>query len=53
MNFKEWLKLKEVGTSTACIAVFARPLFSVMPKEDEKEEKEEKPKKKKKLTPKG
>lgn len=27
MNFKEWLKLQEVGTSTANVAVFARPLF--------------------------
>ena len=28
MNFKEWIKLKETGISTASIAVFARPLFS-------------------------
>lgn len=28
MTFKEWLKLKEVGTSTACVAAFARPIFS-------------------------
>ena len=28
MNFKEWIKLKETGTSTASIAVFARPLLS-------------------------
>ena len=28
MNFKEWIKLKETGTSTSSIAVFARPLFS-------------------------
>lgn len=27
MCFKEWLKLQEVGTSTASVAVFARPLF--------------------------
>jgi hypothetical protein len=24
MNFKEWLKLDEAGTSTACIAGFSR-----------------------------
>jgi len=27
MTFREWLKLREVGTSTASVAVFARPLF--------------------------
>lgn len=27
MNFKEWLKLQEVGTGTNAIAVFARPIF--------------------------
>lgn len=27
MNFKEWLKLQEVGTGTNAIAVFARPVF--------------------------
>jgi len=25
MDFKEWLKIQEAGTNTACIAVFARP----------------------------
>ena len=24
LNFREWLKLQEVGTSTACVAGFAR-----------------------------
>lgn len=28
MKFKEWLKIKENATSTAAIAVFARPVFS-------------------------
>lgn len=28
ITFKEWLKLKENGTSTADVAVFARPVFS-------------------------
>ena len=27
MQFKEWLKLQEVGTSTNAIAVFSRPIF--------------------------
>lgn len=27
-SFKEWLKVNEVGTSTASVAVFARPVFS-------------------------
>ena len=27
-NFKEWLKLRETGTGTNAIAVFARPVFS-------------------------
>ena len=27
MTFKEWLKLQEVGTSTASVATFAMPLF--------------------------
>lgn len=30
MTFKEWLKLKEDGTSTASVAVFARPLVGVV-----------------------
>lgn len=27
MNFKEWLSLKEVGTTTASVATFKMPLF--------------------------
>ena len=27
MRFSEWLKLREVGTSTASVATFAMPLF--------------------------
>lgn len=27
MEFKEWLKLQEVGTGTSAIAVFSRPVF--------------------------
>lgn len=27
MTFKEWLKLQEVGTSTADVAFFQRPIF--------------------------
>jgi len=27
MSFKEWFKLQEVGTSTASVAPFIRPLF--------------------------
>lgn len=28
MRFKEWLKLSETGTSTADVAVFARPVLA-------------------------
>lgn len=28
MNFREWLKINEVGTGTSSIAGFARPIFS-------------------------
>lgn len=28
MNFKEWLKLQEVGTGTNAIAMFKRPVFA-------------------------
>lgn len=27
MNFKEWLNLQEVGTTTSSVAVFKMPLF--------------------------
>jgi hypothetical protein len=27
MSFKEWLKLSEVGTTTASVATFKMPLF--------------------------
>jgi len=27
MRFKEWLRINEVGTSSASVAVFARPVF--------------------------
>lgn len=27
LSFKEWLKLQEVGTSTASVATYALPLF--------------------------
>ena len=27
MNFKEWLKLQEMGTSTSGVAVFSRPVI--------------------------
>jgi hypothetical protein len=30
MSFKEWLKLNENGTSTADVAVFARPVMTSM-----------------------
>ncbi len=30
MQFKNWLKINEVGTSTANIAVFARPMMGVV-----------------------
>ena len=29
-TFKEWLKLKEVATTTASVAVFARPIGSII-----------------------
>jgi len=28
LNFKEWLKLQEVGTGTNAVAMFVRPIFS-------------------------
>jgi hypothetical protein len=28
MTFNEWLKLREASTSSACVAMFARPVFS-------------------------
>jgi hypothetical protein len=28
MNFKEWLKLQEMGTGTGDVAIFARPIFN-------------------------
>ena len=30
MTFKEWLKLDENGTSTSCVAVFARMSFPLV-----------------------
>ena len=30
MKFKDWLKLQETGTSTACIAIFARPFIGIV-----------------------
>lgn len=42
MNFKEWFKLQEVGTSTSAIAVFARPTIGMVkrsPVEDKKDKK--------------
>lgn len=27
LSFREWLVLREVGTSTACVAAYARPLL--------------------------
>lgn len=29
MSFKEWMKLKENMTSTACVASFVRPIMTV------------------------
>lgn len=30
MNFREWLKLQEIGTGTNAIAIFARPAMGMV-----------------------
>ena len=54
MGFKDWLKVQEMTTSTACIAIFSRPMLPIIrrgffgePLFDEPEEKKP-PKRKKK-----
>ncbi len=34
MQFKEWLKLQEVGTGTNAVAVFSRPMMGVVTRGD-------------------
>jgi len=48
MNFKKWLKLDEVGTSTSAVAVFARPVGGIHTRTWPPFVGEEPPKKKKK-----
>ena len=45
LNFKDWL---EGMTSTSCVAVFARPLGSVVRRQETEETEEKKKKRKKK-----
>jgi hypothetical protein len=33
-TFSEWLKIKETGTSTSCVAAYARPILSVPVRRD-------------------
>jgi hypothetical protein len=54
MRFKEWLKLAESGTSTGCIANFARPCLPMVTRQsvkplllDDKDEEKKKTKEKK------
>lgn len=34
MNFKQWVKLIENGTSTANVATFSRPLMGIIRRDD-------------------
>lgn len=50
MDFKEWLKLQEAGTSTSSVAIFAQPVIGMSRRKYPEEicKSEEKPDKKKK-----
>jgi hypothetical protein len=51
LNFTDWLKLREVGTGSNCVAVFARPVGGMVsrayPDEESHWGDERRPKKKK------
>jgi hypothetical protein len=47
LDFKTWLnKVQETGTSTACIATFARPVMPIVRRDGTHEETKKKKKKK-------
>jgi len=47
-TFQEWLKLREEGTGTNCVAVFARPVFGEPVRREWPHERKEKRKDKRK-----